>query len=174
MAHLERPFRASYLLSGYPPEEIFAALLDVRRFSEWAVGLHRVRALDATSRAEVFDVRPGTLLEFTLSAAGLTHRVVSTVTAVDFPLRLEWRYTEGAVGSGGLAVLPPGHRRPAPSLHAPLRRVSRIGARGPARPRLRRYSRLPRTPSRLPRTLRLLRSRARPWAPRRPGLRSGR
>ena len=101
MADLERPFRASYLLSGLPPEEIFAALLDVRRFSEWAVGLQRVRALDATSRAEVFEVRPGTLLEFTLSAAGLTHRVISTVTAVDPPLRLEWGYAEGAVGSGG-------------------------------------------------------------------------
>ena len=49
-------------------------------------------------------MRPGTLLEFTLSAAGLTHRVVSTVTAVDFPLRLEWRYTEGAVGSGGWLI----------------------------------------------------------------------
>jgi hypothetical protein len=104
VADLERQFRASYLLSGPTPEEIFAALLDVWSFSEWAVGLHRVRALDATSRAEVFDVRPGTLLEFTLSAAGLTHRVVSTVTAVDFPLRLEWRYTEGAVGNGGWLI----------------------------------------------------------------------
>ena len=104
MADLERQFRASYLLSGLTPEKIFAALLDVRRFPEWAVGLHRVRALDATSRAEVFDVLPGTLLEFTLSAAGLTHRVVSTVTTVDFPLRLEWRYTEGAAGSGGWLI----------------------------------------------------------------------
>ncbi len=49
-------------------------------------------------------MRPGTLLEFTLSAAGLSHRVVSTVTAVDFPLRLEWRYTEGAVGNGGWLI----------------------------------------------------------------------
>ena len=104
MADLERPFRASYLLSGLPPEEIFAALLDVRRFSEWAVGLKRVRVLDEGSRAEVFEVRPGTLLEFTLSAAGLTHRVVSTVTAVEPPRRLEWRYMEGAVGSGGWLI----------------------------------------------------------------------
>ena len=104
MADLERQFRASYLISGPTPEEIFAALLDVRRFSEWAVGLQRVRALDARSRAEVFDVRPDTLLEFTLSAAGLTHRVVSTVTAVEPPQRLAWRYTEGAVGSGGWVI----------------------------------------------------------------------
>ena len=101
MADLERPFRASYLLSGLSPEEIFSALLDVRHFSEWAVGLHRVRALDATSGAEVFEVHPGTLLEFTLGAAGLTHRVVSTVTTVEPPRRLEWRYAEGALGSGG-------------------------------------------------------------------------
>jgi hypothetical protein len=71
VADLERQFRASYLLSGPTPEEIF-------------------------------DVRPGILLEFTLSVAGLTHQVLSTVTAVDFPLRLEWR--EGAVGSGGWLI----------------------------------------------------------------------
>ena len=104
MDDLERQLHASYLISGPTPEEIFAALLDVRRFSEWAVGLQRVRALDATSRAEVFDVRPGTLLEFTLSAAGLTHRVLSTVTAVEPPRLLAWRYTEGAVGSGGWLI----------------------------------------------------------------------
>jgi hypothetical protein len=104
VADLERQLRASYLLSGPTPEEIFAALLDVRRFPEWAVGLHRVRALDATSRAEAIDVRPGTLLEFTLSAVGLTHRVLSTVSAVDPPLRLEWRYVEGAVGNGGWLI----------------------------------------------------------------------
>jgi hypothetical protein len=104
VADLERRFRVSYLISGPTPEEIFAALLDVRRFSEWAVGLHRVRALDARSRAEVFDVRPDTLLEFTLSAAGLTHRVLSTVTAVDPPRRLAWSYTEGAVGNGAWLI----------------------------------------------------------------------
>ena len=104
MANLEGPLRANYLLSGPSPEEVFAALLDVRRFSEWAVGLHRLRALDAASRTEVSEVRPGTLLEFTLSAAGLTHRVLSTVTVVEPPRRLEWRYAEGAVGSGGWHV----------------------------------------------------------------------
>ena len=104
MADLEHPYRASYLLSGPRPEEIFAALLDVRCFSEWAIGLQRVRALEATSRTEVAEVRPGTLLEFTLSAVGLTHRVMSTVTVVEPPLRLEWRYTEGAVGSGGWLI----------------------------------------------------------------------
>ncbi len=110
MADLERPYRASYLLSGAPAEEVFAALLDVRHFSEWAVGLHRVRALDATSGAEVFEVHPGTLLEFTLGAAGLTHRVVSTVTTIEPPRRLEWRYAEGAIGSGGWLVEDAGER----------------------------------------------------------------
>jgi uncharacterized protein YndB with AHSA1/START domain len=104
VADLERPYRASYLLSGPSPEEIFAALLDVGRFPEWALGLRRVRALDATGHSEVSEVRPGTLLEFTLSAAGLTHRVLSTVTAVEPPRRLEWRYEEGAVGSGGWLI----------------------------------------------------------------------
>ncbi len=101
MADPHRPFRASYLVSGSSRERIFAALLDVRRFPEWALGLRRVRVLNAERVAETSEVRPGVALEFTLSAAGLTHRVVGTVTAVEPPQRLEWRYTEGAVGRGG-------------------------------------------------------------------------
>ena len=110
LADPAHPFRASYLLSGTSPEEIFAALLDVRRFSVWALGLQRVRALDATKRTEVCEVQPGTLLEFTLSALGLTHRVISTVTVVEPPHRLEWRYAEGAVGSGGWLIEEAGTR----------------------------------------------------------------
>jgi uncharacterized protein YndB with AHSA1/START domain len=101
VADPHRPFRASYLVSGSSRERIFAALLDVRRFPEWALGLRRVRVLDATSKKETSEVRPGVALEFTLSAAGLTHRVVGTVTVVEPSHRLEWRYAEGATGSGG-------------------------------------------------------------------------
>jgi hypothetical protein len=101
VADLERPFRASYLLSGPSRERIFAALLDVRRFPEWALGLRRARALDPASKTETSEVNVGTFLEFVLSAAGLTHRVVSTVTVVEPPHRLEWSYVEGATGSGG-------------------------------------------------------------------------
>ncbi len=102
MADPHRPFRASYLVSGCPRERIFAALLDVRRFPEWALGLRRVRVLaDAASETETSEVRPGAALEFTLSAAGLTHRVVGTITVVEAPHRLEWHYTDGATGSGG-------------------------------------------------------------------------
>jgi uncharacterized protein YndB with AHSA1/START domain len=101
VADPHRPFRASYLLAGSSRERIFAALLDVHRFPEWARGLRRVRVLDTESAAEAAEVRPGVGLEFTLSAAGLTHRVVGTVTTVEPPHRLEWRYTEGATGSGG-------------------------------------------------------------------------
>jgi uncharacterized protein YndB with AHSA1/START domain len=97
-----RPFRASYLVSGSSRERIFAALLDVRRFPEWALGLSRVRVLaDVKGETEVQEVRPGAALEFTLSAAGLTHRVVGSIIAVEAPDRLEWRYAEGATGSGG-------------------------------------------------------------------------
>ena len=102
MADPHRPFRASYLVSGSPRERIFAALLDVRQFPEWALGLRRVRVLvDAASGVETPEVRPGAALEFTLSAAGLTHRVVATVTVIEPPHRLEWRYVEGATGNGG-------------------------------------------------------------------------
>ena len=99
MADLGRPFRASYVVRGSRPEAIFAALLDVRRFPEWALGLRQARALDAAGRE--IPVIPGARLEFVLSAAGLTHRVVGLITVVEAPSRLEWRYAEGARGSGG-------------------------------------------------------------------------
>ena len=99
MADPHRPFRASYLVSGSSRERIFAALLDVRRFPEWALGLRRVRVLaNVKGETETSEVRPGAALEFTLSAAGLTHRVVGTITEVVAPHRLEWRYAEGARG----------------------------------------------------------------------------
>ena len=99
-----RPFRTSYIVSGVTAERIFASLLDVQRFPEWAAGLRRCRALDPASKAETKDLRPGVRLEFTLSAAGLTHEVVSIVTVVEPPRRLEWNYVEGAIGSGGWLV----------------------------------------------------------------------
>jgi uncharacterized membrane protein len=99
-----RPVRASYIVSGVAAERIFASLLDVNRFPEWAAGLRRCRALDAAGKAETRDVRPGVRLEFTLSAAGLTHEVASIVTVVEPPRRLEWNYVEGAIGSGGWLV----------------------------------------------------------------------
>ena len=99
-----RPFRASYVVSGVAAGRIFASLLDVHRFPEWAVGLRRCRVLDPAGKAETKDLRPGVRLEFTLSAAGLTHEVGSIVTLVEPPRRLEWNYVEGAVGSGGWLV----------------------------------------------------------------------
>jgi ribosome-associated toxin RatA of RatAB toxin-antitoxin module len=99
-----RPFGASYLVSGIGSERIFAALLDVRRFPEWAAGLKRSRALEAQGGAETKDLRPGVRLEFTLSAAGITHEVASTVTVVEPSHRLEWSYIEGATGSGGWLI----------------------------------------------------------------------
>jgi ribosome-associated toxin RatA of RatAB toxin-antitoxin module len=98
-----RPFRASYLISGIGAERIFAALLDVRRFPEWTAGLKHARVFD-TAGAETTDLRPGMRLEFTLSAAGITHDVASTVTTVEPSRRLEWDYVEGATGSGGWLV----------------------------------------------------------------------
>ena len=103
MADADRPYRASYLLSGIPRERIFAALTDVERFPEWAVGLASLRATDATG-ARTPSIQPGTVLEFSLSAAGLTHKVTSAVTSVEPPQRLEWSYTAGARGTGGWLV----------------------------------------------------------------------
>jgi uncharacterized membrane protein len=98
-----RPFRASYLISGVGPEEIFGALLDVPRFPEWAAGLKRARVVDGAG-SETADLRPGTMLQFTLSAASITHEVASTLTVVEPSQRLEWDYVEGATGSGGWLI----------------------------------------------------------------------
>ena len=103
MADANRPYRVGYLLSGIGAEKVFAALLDVKTFPEWAVGLGGVRSLDAGGR-ETGEILPGTTLEFVLSAAGLTHTVASEITAIDPPRLLEWRYTSGAAGSGGWLV----------------------------------------------------------------------
>ena len=103
MAEKPRPFRASYLISGAAPEEIFGTLLDVPRFPEWAAGLKRARVVDDAG-GETSDLRPGTMLEFTLSAASITHQVASTVTVVEPSRRLEWNYVEGASGSGGWLI----------------------------------------------------------------------
>ena len=103
MAEADRPYRAGYEISGIGPDRIFAALLDIESFPQWAVGLAGVRALDAEGR-ETARVEPGTNLEFVLEAAGLTHTVVSEITAVEPPRLLEWRYVSGATGSGGWRV----------------------------------------------------------------------
>ncbi len=103
MADTHRPYRAGYEISGIGPDRIFAALLDIESFPEWAVGLAGVRALDAEGR-ETARVELGTNLEFVLEAAGLTHTVVSEITFVQPPRLLKWRYVSGATGSGGWRV----------------------------------------------------------------------
>lgn len=102
MPENHRPYRANYLVSGIETVKIFGALLEVRRFPEWAAGLKRARVLDAG--AETTDLRPGAKLEFTLSAAGLTHEVASIVTVVEPYRRLEWDYVDGAMGRGGWLI----------------------------------------------------------------------
>ena len=52
MPEEHRPFRASYIVSGVAAERIFASLLDVQRFPEWAAGLRRCHALDPAGIAE--------------------------------------------------------------------------------------------------------------------------
>ncbi|HEV2092290.1 MAG TPA: SRPBCC family protein [Rubrobacter sp.] len=103
MADTDRPYRAGYSISGIGADRVFAALLDVKSFPEWAVGLGGVSATDADGR-ETQDIASGTTLTFVLQAAGLSHTVVSEITAVEPPRLLEWRYVAGADGSGGWYV----------------------------------------------------------------------
>ena len=98
---MNRPVRASYLIHDVDRQTVFDALLDVQSFTEWGYGLRRARALDATGLVEAQEVAPGTIFEFVLTAAGLTHHVTSTIVSIDAPHLIEWDYTGGAVGSGG-------------------------------------------------------------------------
>lgn len=97
---MNRRVRANHPISGIEQGDIFTALLDVKSFPEWGLGLRRSQSLD-NSVTVAQQIGPGTSLEFVLSAAGLTHRVVGEVTEVEAPNRIEWRYTKGAVGNGG-------------------------------------------------------------------------
>jgi len=103
VAETDRPYKAGYSVSGIDAERVFAALLDVKSFPEWAVGLGSVRATDAEGR-ETQAIIPGTRLTFVLRAAGLSHTVVSEITAVEPPHLIEWRYVKGATGAGGWHV----------------------------------------------------------------------
>jgi uncharacterized protein YndB with AHSA1/START domain len=89
--------RVSLTVTGSSREEVFAALSDVERFPQWAVGLKGARVLEPSPDG----LSPGNDLEFILSAAGVTHNVTTTMTAVEPPRLLWWCYTEGASGSGG-------------------------------------------------------------------------
>jgi ribosome-associated toxin RatA of RatAB toxin-antitoxin module len=100
VSEANHPVRASYLIAGAGRPEVFAALLDVRSFTKWGYGLRQAQAVNEPG-VDHRGVRPGTRFEFTLSAAGLTHEVVSAVTVVRAPERIEWRYVKGAVGTGG-------------------------------------------------------------------------
>lgn len=93
------PVQTSYLVYSPSPEKVFDALLDIRRFPEWASGLRRAEVVSAAGRPA--EMRPGAELEFHLSAAGMSHRIRSAVTEVQRPRRIEWRYISGAVGRGG-------------------------------------------------------------------------
>jgi uncharacterized membrane protein len=103
VADPHRPYRAGYTLSGIRADRIFAALLDVKTFPEWAVGLKSVRALDAEG-LEIPELEPGTTIEFVLHAAGFSHTVVGEVSAITPPRLLEWCYVRGASGTGGWYV----------------------------------------------------------------------
>ena len=95
---MNKPVHASLVVRGVSPKEVFAALLDIETFPEWGFGLRRASVRGGSGLV------PGATLEFVLSAVGLTHEVVSLITAVEEPWRISWRYTEGAVGGGGWSL----------------------------------------------------------------------
>ena len=110
---MNEPIRASFVVPGLAREEAFAALLDVERFPAWASGLAGARLLKppdgSPENAREATIPPGSTIEFSLSAAGMRHTVISAVTIVEPPRLLEWRYVRGAAGAGGWTLEDLGH-----------------------------------------------------------------
>lgn len=100
---MNEPVRASHRIRGATPDEVFAALSDVRRFGGWSFGLKSARVLGDPANTSG-SLAVGSVIEFVLSAAGFTHRVESVVTTFEPPRLIGWRYTKGAVGEGGWTV----------------------------------------------------------------------
>jgi hypothetical protein len=92
---MNEPVHAGLAVRGVLPEEVFAALLDVGSFPDWGFGLKRASVREGAGLV------PGARLEFVLSAVGLMYEVVGTITMVEVPARISWRYIRGAVGRGG-------------------------------------------------------------------------
>ena len=90
------PVQTSYVVRGIERATLFAKMMDIERFPEWSFGLKR-----AWIPGEHASLVPGASLGFELSAVGMTHQVISEITAVEAPSRIAWRYTSGAVGIGG-------------------------------------------------------------------------
>jgi uncharacterized protein YndB with AHSA1/START domain len=84
------------VVRGIERSDLFAAMMDIERFPEWSFGLKRAWLPSGEP-----DLVVGASLGFELSAVGLTHRVISEITAIEPPSRIAWRYTTGAVGTGG-------------------------------------------------------------------------
>lgn len=93
---MNAPVHASYEVSGVSRRQVFTALLDFQGFPEWGCGLRDARLLDGAA-----ELRTGAAMELVLSAGGLVHRIVSTIEEVEDLRKIEWRYTAGAVGTGG-------------------------------------------------------------------------
>lgn len=86
--------QASFIVTDSSQEVVFAELLKVEHFPKWAFGLKKARMLDALGGVPLGTpdaIVTRTAIEFTLSAAGITHRVISMITVVETPRRRERR-----------------------------------------------------------------------------------
>jgi uncharacterized protein YndB with AHSA1/START domain len=59
---MNEPIRASLILPGTSPEEVFSALSKVERLPNWSLGLKEARKLDAPG-GMTGDLTPGSSLE---------------------------------------------------------------------------------------------------------------
>lgn len=90
---VNKPVHVSFVVRGASPEEVFAALLDIGSFPNWAFGLKGAKSLGGLANGLISE----TIVGFTSFAAGITHEVVGTVTVVEAPWR-EWCYAKRRCG----------------------------------------------------------------------------
>jgi len=84
-----------------PPEELYAAVLDVRSFPLWAPGVRRVEVVEGP-------VGPGMVSEWEVSVFGLRRRVPSVLEEAEPPTFLRWSYDGPVRGWGECGISPLG------------------------------------------------------------------
>lgn len=96
----ERVIGASLFVPA-PPEDLYEAVLDVRAFPAWALGVRRVEIVEGP-------VGPGMVSEWEVSVLGLRRRVSSVLEEAERPGFLRWSYAGPIRGWGECEISPLG------------------------------------------------------------------
>ncbi|MEW6636251.1 MAG: SRPBCC family protein [Actinomycetota bacterium] len=88
---------AASLIVPAPPEALYEAVRDVRRFPLWAPGVRRVEVCGNPGE-------PGMLSEWEVSFLGLRRKILSVLEEAESPSLLRWSYAGPVTGTGECAI----------------------------------------------------------------------